>query len=71
MPFNLDEYKKWAKKFKEAGGQPCITTYFKIKNEEELSFRQILRHLIYKDVNSEPKHIKDEPQTIGPMVIPE
>jgi len=75
MPFredHLEEYKKWAKNFEADGGQPCIHLYYELLNKEnELSVRQLIRHLVYKDSNSEPKHIKDEPQTIGPMVIPE
>ena len=57
MPFNLDEYKKWADEEKKDDGKPCIHSY--------------LRHLIYKDANSEPKHTKNEYQPLIPMVIPE
>ena len=42
--FNLDDYNRWADDFKQNGGEPSIKRY--------------LKHLIYKDINQEGKHIK-------------
>lgn len=44
--FNLEDYNRWAEEFKQAGGEPSIHQY--------------LRHQIYKEANSEAKHIKKE-----------
>ena len=42
--FNLKDYNRWAEEFKQEGGEPSIKRY--------------LKHLIYKEANLEPKHIK-------------
>ena len=39
------DYKNWADKFKQDGGKPDFSKY--------------IIHLVYKDSNSEPKHIKN------------
>ena len=54
MVFDVKDYNKWAKSFESAGGEPCIHRY--------------LRHLIYKDANSEPKHTSER-ETLQPMVM--
>lgn len=54
MPLDIEDYNRWAKNFKEDGGEPCIRGY--------------LRHLVYKEINQEGKHTKDDQIiTIGVM----
>lgn len=54
MPLDLEDYNRWADEFRIEGGEPSIRGY--------------LRHLIYKDINQEGKHTKNnEMVTIGVM----